>query len=272
MVIYMVTDSNFHTHTTYCDGKSTPEEVVLSAVEKGFRAIGFSGHSGPGFCTYKIRDLSAYKNEINALKKKYKNEIEIYLGVEEEALSYLNREEFDYIIGASHYVEKNGEYYPVDSNIEKFNKCIEVFGGDYLKFSEAYFERYLTYLKIRKPDIIAHFDLVTKFDEKNSIALGKDPKYREIAMKYLKEAVNVGSVFEMNTGAISRGYRKTPYPSLELLYELKKSDSKIMINSDSHHRGTIAESFELCEDILKDTGFQFIYTIKKGEFVKVPLK
>ena len=26
--------SNFHTHCTFCDGKNTPEEVVLSALEK----------------------------------------------------------------------------------------------------------------------------------------------------------------------------------------------------------------------------------------------
>lgn len=268
----MVTDSNFHTHTTYCDGKSTPEEVVLSAIEKGFRAIGFSGHSGPNFCTYKIKDLTGYKNEINALKEKYKNDIEIYLGVEEEALNFLNRGEFDYIVGASHYVEKNGEFYPVDSNTEKFNKCIEVFGGDYVKFSEAYYERFVNYLKIRKPDIIAHFDLITKFDDVNSLSIGDDSKYREIALKYLKEAIKTDSIFEMNTGAISRGYRKTPYPSLELLYELKKNDCKIMINSDSHHKDTIAESFDLCEDMLRDLGFQYIYTIKKGKFVKVPLK
>ncbi len=36
--------ANFHTHTVFCDGRNTPEEVVLSAIEKGFSAIGFSGH------------------------------------------------------------------------------------------------------------------------------------------------------------------------------------------------------------------------------------
>ncbi len=36
--------ANYHTHTTYCDGKNTPEEIVLCAIEKGFTSIGFSGH------------------------------------------------------------------------------------------------------------------------------------------------------------------------------------------------------------------------------------
>ena len=36
---------NLHTHTTYCDGKNTAEEMVQKAIELGFRSLGFSGHA-----------------------------------------------------------------------------------------------------------------------------------------------------------------------------------------------------------------------------------
>ena len=36
---------NYHTHTTFCDGKSTPEEIVLEAIRLGMDTIGFSGHA-----------------------------------------------------------------------------------------------------------------------------------------------------------------------------------------------------------------------------------
>ena len=36
---------NLHTHSTFCDGFDTPEEMVNIAIEKGFDSIGFSGHS-----------------------------------------------------------------------------------------------------------------------------------------------------------------------------------------------------------------------------------
>jgi len=36
--------SNYHTHSTFCDGKNTPEEIVLAAIDKGFDVIGLSGH------------------------------------------------------------------------------------------------------------------------------------------------------------------------------------------------------------------------------------
>ena len=59
--------SNLHTHTTYCDGKSTPEQIVLSAIKHGFDSIGFSGHGYTDFDPSKsTRRISAY---ISALKK-----------------------------------------------------------------------------------------------------------------------------------------------------------------------------------------------------------
>ena len=35
---------NLHTHTIYCDGKDTVEEMVKEAIQKGFSILGFSGH------------------------------------------------------------------------------------------------------------------------------------------------------------------------------------------------------------------------------------
>ena len=37
--------SNAHTHTTFCDGKNTAEEMVQAALDNGFVSLGFSGHS-----------------------------------------------------------------------------------------------------------------------------------------------------------------------------------------------------------------------------------
>ena len=66
--------SNLHTHSTFCDGKSTPEDVVLSAIEKGFCSIGFSGHAHIDFDqSYCMRDTDGYIAEIKRLKDKYKD-------------------------------------------------------------------------------------------------------------------------------------------------------------------------------------------------------
>ena len=65
---------DLHVHTTYSDGKNTPEEVVRYAIDKGFDVIGFSGHGYTPFdLRYCINDMSGYIAEIKRIKEKYKN-------------------------------------------------------------------------------------------------------------------------------------------------------------------------------------------------------
>ena len=35
---------NFNTHTNFCDGKNTAEEMVIAAINAGINVLGFSGH------------------------------------------------------------------------------------------------------------------------------------------------------------------------------------------------------------------------------------
>ena len=48
---------NFHTHTTYCDGKETAEQMVQAAIAKGFTRLGFSGH---GFNDFRPEDQEVW--------------------------------------------------------------------------------------------------------------------------------------------------------------------------------------------------------------------
>mgnify|MGYP002530003817 CR=1 FL=1 len=41
--------SNAHTHSTFCDGKNPPEEMIRAAERLGFVSLGFSGHASQGF-------------------------------------------------------------------------------------------------------------------------------------------------------------------------------------------------------------------------------
>ena len=79
--------TNFHTHTTFCDGKNTAEEMVEAAIKKGFTHLGFSAHSYTAYdesCGLPLSKMEEYKKEIYRLKKKYKDKIKIYCGIEYE--------------------------------------------------------------------------------------------------------------------------------------------------------------------------------------------
>ena len=130
--------SNFHTHSTFCDGKNTPEEIVVAAIGKGFDAIGFSGHGytpySPGYC---MKDTDGYIAEVGRLKEKYKTEIKICLGAEEDAFYPVERDRFDYIIGSAHYFLVDNKYYPIDSSPDCLKKCLDLFDHNVLRLAET---------------------------------------------------------------------------------------------------------------------------------------
>ena len=260
---------NLHTHTTFCDGHDTAEEMVKVAIEKGFSTLGFSGH---GFTTteedYCMQDTKAYMNEIFRLKAAYADKIEIYCGVEEDA-SYpiSNRSAFEYILGSSHYLTIDGTTYSIDESLDAFKLCLKKMDGDYIKLADAYYDAFCRYIFTYKPDIIGHFDLITKYDERLGHPFQNDRNYQQLASSYIAKAAQSGAFFELNTGALARGHRSTPYPAEPLLYTLKKNEAKLVLNSDCHRANMLDYYFHEARDLLRDIGFTHIYGFSHGEFV-----
>lgn len=264
--------SNFHTHSVYCDGKNTLEQLICAAIEKNFSAIGFSGHGFTGHDSrYCMKDTDGYIAEVNSLKEKYRNKIQIYLGVEEDASRPVDRRRFNYIIGSHHYLQINGACYPIDSNPQYLHKCIDACGGDSILFAQAYYNSFCDYILKRKPDIIGHFDLITKFDECSTPFFLGNKQYQKIADKYVTVAAQSNCLFEVNTGAICSGYRSAPYPSESLLYTLKKLDAMLILSSDAHRADNLDYHFIETKKYLYDIGFRHLYTMYDGKFIKVPI-
>ena len=77
--------TNYHTHSTFCDGKNTPEQIVQVALQKDFDALGFSSHSMYPFSSdwhLQTREHSAYAKEIKRLQSQYSGRLDIKLGFE----------------------------------------------------------------------------------------------------------------------------------------------------------------------------------------------
>ena len=259
----------FHTHTTYCDGSSTPGEMVQAAIAKGLPAIGFSGHGCTPFdLRYCMQDTDSYIREIRALQEACKDTIQIYLGIEEDAFAPADRSRFEYIIGSSHYLQAKEQFLPIDSSPEHFQKCLEAFQNDPLALARAYYSSFCAYIKRRKPDIIGHFDLITKYEEVGASVLLSDPRYHALAEKYIASVADLGCLFEYNTGAVAKGYRTVGYPDERLLHVLKKHGSKVILSADSHHTDTLDFGFAEATAYLRDIGFRQLYTMHNGEFVK----
>lgn len=233
---------NFHTHTTFCDGKNTAEEMVISAIERGCTELGFSTHGHMDFADWSIslENTEKYKEEILRLKQKYSDKIKIYLGIEYDYFCDFPTDDYDYVIGAVHYVEKNGEFLSVDHCPEVFCDAVEKhYNGDFLGFAADYYKLMGDLYNKTKCDIIAHFDLITKFNQSNALFDVGDPAYLKMTNDALDSLLETPAVFEVNTGAISRGYRKEPYPADFILDKIWARKKIPVISSDSHAASTV---------------------------------
>lgn len=267
--------SNLHTHSTYCDGKNPPEEMINVAISKGFSSLGFSGHAytphDMSYCMTPEKTLK-YIDEIIFLKEKYKDKIEIYLGCECDLYSEIEREKYDYIIGSVHYTKsENGCLYSVDSREEMtINSVKEHFGGDYLKFARAYYDA-VAKLPDIKPDIIGHFDLISKFNEGNKYFDESSKEYLDMAYSAMDAVLPHCDLFEVNTGAISRGYKTLPYPAMPLLKRLCEKGARITLTSDCHNADFLDCNYKESIEIMKNAGFRSAYVLLGGKFTEQPL-
>lgn len=245
--------SDFHTHTTFCDGKNTAEEMVQAAIAKGMTCLGFSMHSELRYLDGKdvVEGKSpAYRAEIARLKEKYRDQIEILCGIELELdmQKPLDLAPFDYAIGSVHYLEKNGQTVFVDYSPEIWKKAVdELYGGDPIALAEHYFEN-VARLSARKINIIGHFDLCAKFNGDGKYFDERDPRYLSAAFGAVDALLPLGIPFEINTGAIARGLRTCPYPNTEILRYIGEHGGFVVFNSDSHKAKTLCFEFDRWED------------------------
>lgn len=259
--------ADFHTHTTYCDGKNTPREMVEAAYQMGFTDFGISGHADYSFADpgFGMSDpvLEQYKNELYALREEYAGRINLYIGIELDCLGPVQKAE--YAIGSTHCVEKAGEFISVDDTEEKVADAVaRLWNGDWYAYARDYYELEATVYDRTGCDWVGHFDLLTKWNEGFRHFDERKDEYREPALAAMRKLNDAGLPFEINTGAISRGYRSEPYPSRFFLKELHAMGGRIMINSDSHNINTIGYHFEQARRLALECGFKRAVVLKPG--------
>jgi histidinol-phosphatase (PHP family) len=242
-----------HCHTTFCDGRNTPEEMVLAAIAKGLKRIGFSGHSpSPLDEDYAMKPeaINEYIATIHALRDRYADRIEVLCGIEQDVYSPPPPTGLDYVIGSVHYIKVGQSYMTVDVSAEQLRQgCTAHFGGDAYAMCEAYFAAY-EHLAYVKPDIIGHMDLITKFLEQDALFDPNHPRYLAAAFDAVDMLIPTGALFEINTGALSRLYRCTPYPSPAILDYIRSRGGKFVLTSDAHRAENLCFGFDEWSQLL----------------------
>jgi histidinol-phosphatase (PHP family) len=262
---------NLHTHGTFCDGKDDYESTVKRAMELGFTSIGFSGHSymsySPAY-SMSVEGTEEYEKTVRALAKKYEGQIDVLCGIEFDMYSEDPLIGYDYIIGSVHYPKLDGKYVGFDRSADEVQSVInEYFGGDGLKFAKKFYETVCELPKYAKFDIVGHFDQITKNIEKRPFFDTSSKEYRSYALEALHTVAESCNIFEINTGAISRGYRTTPYLEPFLLREIKDIGGGIVISSDCHDNRYLDIHFAESLELARSCGFTEVLTLEKDGFV-----
>lgn len=267
---------NLHTHSTYCDGIHTPEEMVNFAIEKGFDSLGFSGHAYTWYNPYAnatLENTEKYKREVTALKTKYDHRLKIFLGLEMDMYSGVDMTGYDYLIGSVHYLKCDGSYVPIDrTKAEHVQDVIDNhFGGDGMAFVKAYYETVAAMPRYGSFDIIGHFDLITKNLDGKPLFDNTSGAYIRCAVEAMEALRPHIRLFEVNTGAMARGYRKVPYPCANLLKYLRDLGFGAVITSDCHDGTKLDLGRENARQLLLGSGFQEHYILTDAGFEPIPL-
>ena len=270
---------NLHTHSTFCDGKNTLEEMVEEALARGFHSIGFSKHSYMPFSTYfkhtaeeAAENARSYRAEAARLKSLYRDRIEIFCAEEVEMFSEVDPSEYDYLIGSVHYLKLGDEFVGFDRDVQTVNHIVQnYFGGDGMAFAGSYYEHLAQLPSHGKFDIVGHFDIHAKLNEACHMFDEEDPAYLKMAVEALDALTGKIAIAEINTGAIARGYRTVPYPTLTLLKEMKKRGFGILFTSDCHDKRFFDCYFAEAEQMAMAAGYREYFVLKKEGFVPVPL-
>ncbi len=266
---------NLHTHCTFCDGKDTPEEMVKIAIQKRFDSIGFSSHTPTFYSTsfaFVNKKVEEYIEEIDRLKKLYSDKIKIFCGWEYDMYSDIDLKNYDYMIGSMHYFKIGEEYVGFDRSAEQVKDVIDTyFGGNGMEYAKRYYNELCTLPEYGNFDIIGHFDTITKHCENVDFFDLNSKEYLDCAFNTISSLKGKIPFFEVNTGAISRGYRTTPYPAIPIIKEFKKQGFGVVLTSDCHDGKMLDCYFDESVELLKSCGFKEKYILTENGFNAVGL-
>lgn len=274
--------TNYHSHTILSDGAHNSEEMIKSAIEKELKAFGFSEHSPlPFFSQWsmKYEDLHKYFREINYLKEKYSEKIEIYTGLEVDYIEKITGIEtwknfrLDYTIGSVHFLGVvDNKPFTIDYSPANFKEGLDkIFSGNIMEMTSLYYNQIIKMINSSKPDIIGHFDLITKFNKETQLINENDKWYKDIVIQTLEIIKKNNCFIEINTRGFYKKLADWFYPNTWILKECKNFNIPIVINSDCHKNSEVDKNLYEAEKIALSLGFKEKMVLLNNQWQEIGL-
>ncbi|MBS1555110.1 MAG: histidinol-phosphatase [Bacteroidetes bacterium] len=267
--------SNFHTHSTFCDGKSSFLEHLSKAEELGVKSLGFSSHAYISFdCKWCMKkdQLEEYLKSIDSLKKQ--SEIQLYRGLEVDFIpNVISPSDFssllDYTIGSVHFVDAfcDGRHWEIDGLHTVFLDGLEkIFANDHQAAFSRYFELTREMVSTSPPTVVGHLDKMKIQNVNHKFFREDEPWYKSEIEKTLQTIKLSDCIIEVNTRGIYQRKTADTYPSHWILELIHEANIPITLSSDAHHADDLINQFEATAQLLLSVGFKKLNILFDGEW------
>lgn len=254
-----------HIHTPFCPHGTDDSLVnyIKKAIKLGFKDITFTEHAplptnfvdptpekDSGMDPIHV---TAYLEELNALKEQYKNDIRIRIGFEVdyiegyevETTSFLNLvgPQIDDAILSVHFLKFNDAYTCIDYSSDTFLKFVEEVGSVqevYHLYYETLKKSILANLGQFKPKRIGHPTLIHKFQ----LAHGENIDDTSAIEEILELMANHHYELDVNSAGLAKKHCKEPYPPIPYIKHAKALNIPLVFGSDAHQVADLHQFYD----------------------------
>ncbi|MEX2461185.1 MAG: histidinol-phosphatase HisJ [Paenibacillaceae bacterium] len=264
---------DYHTHHVRCGhAEGELELYVKRGIEIGLNQLGLSDHmpllhvdpatyfSGMAM---PMDELPSYVEECLHLKDKYKDQIDIRVGLEGDYIEGYEAEikqiieayPWDYVIGSVHFLGK--------WDISDFR---QLDGWQTRDNDEVYRQYYDAVQKAARTgfyDYIGHIDVIKRFgfQPANDIT--------ELEKQTLDVVKQQGLAIELNASGL-RMPAKEMFPSRRMLEYCFAQGIPLTMGSDAHQPVRLGQYLDQAADLLRNIGFTELATFKQRNRVMLP--
>ncbi|MDR1159335.1 MAG: histidinol-phosphatase [Syntrophomonadaceae bacterium] len=241
----MLTDFHVHViaHGEYQYSQEWLRQYIEKALEKRLDVIGFLDHDE----YIEQMDFELVKE----MAGKYSNiqirqglEIDYIPGRDNEIKRLISGNDFDFIIGSVHFIEKWAFDHPDHCHIFKNKDLMDIYIEYYSLVEKAALSGWF--------DIIGHLDLIKIWGCRL-----KPEQNLKLVEQVLQSVKRAGTVVEINSGGLRKPVQEI-YPSFDIIQRMYELNIPICLSSDAHQPDQTGYEVEKAGQLAKKAGYKYL--------------